>query len=50
MPKQKRNDGKADVAVFRVSNGMWHLNCSMTWFAGMQFGITTDVLAPADNY
>jgi hypothetical protein len=36
------------VAVFRASNGTWYLNGSLAGFAEIQFGITTDVPAPAD--
>ncbi len=34
--------------MFRPSNGTWYLNRSTAGFVGMQFGITTDVPAPAD--
>jgi uncharacterized delta-60 repeat protein len=41
-------DGKADVSVFRPSNSVWYLLNSQTGFSAVQFGISTDKIAPAD--
>jgi photosystem II stability/assembly factor-like uncharacterized protein len=41
-------DGKADVSVFRLSNGTWYLNRSQAGFAATQFGLSTDKITPAD--
>jgi cytochrome c peroxidase len=42
-------DGKTDVSVFRLADGAWYvLNSSNGSFSATQFGIGTDVLAPAD--
>ena len=41
-------DGKADISVFRPSEGNWYLLNSSSGFAGINFGLGTDKIVPAD--
>ena len=41
-------DGKADVSVFRPSDGVWYLNQSSNGFFAVRFGNSSDVPVPAD--
>ncbi len=40
-------DGKADIALFRPSTGIWYLLRSTAGFTGLQWGVSSDVAAPA---
>ncbi|MDQ3374451.1 MAG: VCBS repeat-containing protein, partial [Acidobacteriota bacterium] len=41
-------DGKADIAVFRRSNGFWYVMKSTGGFSAVQWGFGTDTLVPGD--
>lgn len=41
-------DGKADVSVFRPSDGVWYLQRSAAGFFAAQFGTAGDVIVPED--
>lgn len=41
-------DGRADLSVFRPTDGNWYLLRSLAGFAGFNWGVATDKIAPAD--
>jgi len=41
-------DGKTDISVYRPNDGVWYVNRSAQGFTGVQWGISTDLLAPGD--
>jgi uncharacterized delta-60 repeat protein len=47
VPADYDGDGRADIAVFRPSTGVWYLLQSTAGFNAVQWGVSTDVAAPA---
>ena len=47
IPADYDGDGKTDIAVYRPSTGVWFLLQSTLGSGGVQWGISTDVPAPA---
>jgi uncharacterized delta-60 repeat protein len=41
-------DGKADISVFRPSNGYWYIMKSSGGYSSIQWGLATDRLVPGD--
>lgn len=42
------DDGRADISVFRPSDGNWFIDRSKDGFTYVSFGLSTDIIAPAD--
>ena len=41
-------DGRSDISVFRPSDRIWYLLRSQAGFGAVQWGLSTDTIAPAD--
>ena len=48
VPADYDGDGKADIAIYRPSTGMWYVIKSGGGYIYKQWGINTDIPVPAD--
>lgn len=46
-PTDFTGDGRADVTVYRPSEGAWYANLGASW-AVYQWGVSTDIPTPGD--